>query len=163
MLSTTGLIARRTIELQKRREDLSRISSKVYAERSRLARIFERDHQATMKDYNFERGRLVLMRNTAIEKSLDRKMKPRYLGLYTVVARNRGGAYILAELNGAVFDRPVAAFRVIPYLARAEPLSVPSDVLDVNDDALEALQDSDDDAIDELDELAVDDTATDVE
>ena len=35
--------------------------------------------------------------------------------------------------------------------------------LDVNDDALEALQDSDDDAIDELDEFAVDDTATDVE
>ena len=31
--------------------------------------------------------------------------------------RNRDGAYILAELNGALFNWPVAAFRVIPYFA----------------------------------------------
>ena len=56
------------------------------------------------------------MRNTAIEKSLNKKMKARYLGPYVVVSRNKGGAYIIAELNGAVFDRPVAAFRLLPYL-----------------------------------------------
>ena len=29
-----------------------------------------------------------------------------------------GGAYVLCELDGAVMDRPVAAFRVVPYFPR---------------------------------------------
>ena len=62
------------------------------------------------------------MRNTAIEKYLNRKMRPRYLGPLVVVSRNHSGAYIVAELNGAVFDRPVAVFRLIPYLARKNPI-----------------------------------------
>ena len=37
-------------------------------------------------------------------------MKQRYLGPLVVVSRNKGGAYVLAELNGAVLDRPIVAF-----------------------------------------------------
>jgi hypothetical protein len=50
-----------------------------------------------------------------IETDLSRKIKPCYLGPMIVVRRNRSGAYILAELSGAVRKLPFAAFRLIPY------------------------------------------------
>ncbi len=118
LMSTEDLIASRSIALQKRQSDLDVIRSKVHSVRNKAARRFELEHMHTIINYDFARGDLVLMRNTAIEKSLNRKMRARYLGPLVVVSRNRGGAYILAELNGVVFDRPIAQFRVIPYKAR---------------------------------------------
>ena len=76
---------------------------------------FEREHSATVRDFNFGRGDLVLVHNTAIEKALNHKMWPRHLGPLVVVSHNKGGAYIICELNGSVCDRPVAAFQVVPY------------------------------------------------
>ena len=45
-------------------------------------------------------------------------MRPRYLGPLVVVSRNKGGAYIVCKLDGALYHHPVAAYRVIPYFAR---------------------------------------------
>jgi hypothetical protein len=85
----------------------------------------------------------VLMRNTAIEKALNRKMRPRYLGPLIVISRNRGGAYILAELDGSLFDRPIAAFRLIPYFYRAKIDLPPLDqLLDVSQQRLQELWDT---------------------
>ena len=68
-------------------------------------------------NFDFKLGDLILVQNTTIEKALNRKMRPRYLGPLIVLARNKGEAYIIAELDGLVFDRPIAAFHIIPYFA----------------------------------------------
>jgi len=163
ILSTTDLIARRAIALQKRGEDLQRIHSKVWQARLNAAIRFEKEHAATIKNYDFKLGDLVLERHTKIEKALNTKMRPRYLGPLIVISRNKGGAYILAELNGTLYHRPIAAFRVIPYFARAH-LDLPplKELLDVSVARLRELQDStyaDTDADDDDDgsQLAADD------
>ena len=48
----------------------------------------------------------------------DRKMKLRYLEPMVVVRKLCGDTYILAELDGSVWQNRVAAFQVIPYLSR---------------------------------------------
>ena len=93
---------------------------------------YERDFKAVIKDYKFKPKDLVLVRNTAVESSLDKKMKPRYLGPMIVVAENRGGLYILAEMTGAVWRQKVAKFRVVPYYAR-ERLEIPQGILAIID------------------------------
>ena len=60
-----------------------------------------------------------------------------------VVSRNKCGAYIICELNGSVFDRPVAAFRVVPYFAR-KSITLPdlSNFLDISVTRLRDMEDS---------------------
>ena len=109
-LSLTDLIARRAVALQKWRSHLAALASDVYAARITAMIRFEQEHATTIVKYDFTLGDLVLIRNTAIEKSLNRKMCARYLGPLIVISQNKGGAYIVSELNGSVFDRPIAAF-----------------------------------------------------
>ena len=102
-LSTTDLIVARAVALQKRHAHLTALHAKVMSSRVRAAVRFEQEHAVTIRDFDFKRGDLVLIRNTAIEKALNRKMRARYLGPLVVLARNKGGAYIICELNGSVF------------------------------------------------------------
>ncbi|EPS92516.1 hypothetical protein FOMPIDRAFT_1137680 [Fomitopsis schrenkii] len=124
-----------------------RLREKVYEARIQAALKFERNHAATIRDFDFKSGDVVLMRHTQIEKSLNRKMRPRYTGPLFVVARNRGGAYIICELDGTVFHRPVAAFRVIPYMARSN-IPLPEGFLDISNRRLDELVASEDDGND---------------
>jgi hypothetical protein len=110
ILSSIDLIAQRAIALQKRSIDIEKLSSKVYQARLKAARRFKQKHLHTLKDFNFDQGRLVLMRNTQIEKSLNQKMRPQYLGPLIVISHNLGGAYIFSELDGTVLHQPIAAF-----------------------------------------------------
>ena len=93
---------------------------------------FERRYSRRMQTKDYEPGTLVLKRNTKIEKSLNRKVHPRYLGPYQVVRRTKGGSYILQELDGAIDRQGVAAFRLLPYHSR-------------NDRQLQAIMDSEED------------------
>ena len=141
VLSTTDMIARRALALQKRSEDLAILHSKVFQARCAAAVRFEKEHGATIRDFNFKLGDLVLLRHTAIEKALNRKMRARYTGPVIVISRNKGGAYIIAELDGSLFDRPIAAFRLIPYFARRHIDLPPLEhLLDVSIDRLRQLE-----------------------
>jgi hypothetical protein len=141
VLSTTDLISRRAIALQKRSEDINKLYSKVLKDRLDAAVRFEKKHRHTIRDFNFQRGDLVLIRNTQIEKALNRKMKPRYLGPLIVISRNRGTAYILCELDGSVLHRPIASFRVIPYFAR-KSIPLPENFLDIDTARLREMESS---------------------
>ncbi|KAL7281404.1 hypothetical protein ACG7TL_004717 [Trametes sanguinea] len=148
LLSTEDLIARRAIELQKRQDQLAQLNSRVFDARIKAAQKFERAHAATIRDYDFPPGSLVLMRHTQIEKSLNRKMRPRYTGPLVVISRNRGGAYVLCELDGSVLHRAIAAFRLIPYLARGA-IPLPANFTDISHKRLSELIASDDDGEDD--------------
>jgi hypothetical protein len=76
VLSTTDLIARCVITLQKWHNQLSKLKSQVYVARIQAAITFERQHKNTINNYNFKLGNLVLVQNTAIEKALNCKMRP---------------------------------------------------------------------------------------
>ena len=149
-LTSMDLIARQAVMLQKRH--------------AQLTNLYEKENANNIKDFNFKSGDLVLVRNTTIEKSLNRKMHACYLGPLIVLAWNKGGAYIVAELDGSVFDHPAAAFCIIPYFACTH-IDLPplNELLDISNHRLQELKDSevsnpDEEAGDGFDEDSLDST-----
>jgi len=118
-LRQADLLALRARQLEKREGDLTEIRSRILRSRFTSVKQFTRQFANTIRDYNFQPGALVLVRNSAIETDLGRKAKPRYLGPMLVVRRSRNGAYRLAELDGAVSKLRFAAFRLVPYHSRS--------------------------------------------
>jgi hypothetical protein len=143
LISTTDLVARRAVALQKRQEDLVRLCDRIHKAQNRAALRFKRDHVRVIRDFNFVKGVLVLVRNTAIEKALNKKMRPRYFSPMVVVSRNRGGAYIICDLDGTLAHTLIAAFRIVPYFAR-EHIDLPDleQHIDVSATQLRELEDT---------------------
>ena len=102
---------------------------------------FEQEHAATIQDYNFQQGDLVLMRNTCIEVTHNKKMWPQYLELLVVISCNWGGTYILCELDGSVLHQLVAAFCLVPYLTR-KSIPIPTDTFNIDTDCWRILEET---------------------
>ena len=70
-------------------------------------------------------------------------MRARYISPLIVISRNKGSAYIISELNGSVFDHPIAAFRIIPYFAR-QRIDVPplDELIDITSRRLHKLEET---------------------
>jgi len=142
-ISTADLIATRAQLLLKREQDLANFQSDVLKSQLDTLRRFEDTFACTIIDFDFEPGRLVLLRNSKTKESLNRKTKPRYLGPYVGVKRTKGGSYILAELDGSVSRLRTAAFRVIPYLSHSTSSVPVTKLVDVPIDELESLTQDD--------------------
>ena len=153
ILTDEELIGMRARALTKHRSHVAKMRERIDEEKLKRLEAYERDYKAVIRDYKFKPGDLVLVRNTAIENSLDKKLKPRYMGPMIVVAENKGGSYILAEMNGAVWQQKVAKFRVVPYFAR-EKIEIPEgimNIIDADETALEKIRSQPDEVILERD------------
>src|SRR5882724_7454176 len=137
-------------QLQKRPEDLREMSARVLKARKQSAAQFVKRFSSTIQDFNFEVRSLVLVCNSHVEKELNCKTKPCFLGPMVVVHHTKGGAYILAELNGAISRLRYTAFRIIPYLSRFPDRIPVTSLLDNVQLCLESFPPADEPANDHL-------------
>ncbi|THV01346.1 hypothetical protein K435DRAFT_655523, partial [Dendrothele bispora CBS 962.96] len=125
--STEELIGIRAKQLGLHAIEVEKLIKRVDQEKRRRTLRYLEANQATIRSWDFPPGTLVLVRNTAIEKALNKKAKPRFLGPCIVIRRTLGGAYVMAEMDGSVIANKIAAFRVYPYAARRK-VKLPSNL-----------------------------------
>ncbi|TFK16326.1 hypothetical protein FA15DRAFT_607577, partial [Coprinopsis marcescibilis] len=143
--TTAELIGARAKSLAKHQDFVESVRQWVHADKRRRVEQYEIDHTKTIRSFKFKPGDLVLLRNSGIESSLDKKLKPRYTGPIIVLARNKGGAYIVSEMDGAVHQNATAAYRLIPYYPRKH-IPLPDNVLElisINPTTFKKMVDSD--------------------
>ena len=119
-MTSEDLMALRIQQLEKRTEDIETASKKLIQARIRSKHQYEKRYHYRLSKKSLQQGDLVLVRNSIIERELNKKTKPRYLEPFQIVRQTKGGSYVLQELDGTVSRSGIAAFRLIPYKSRDE-------------------------------------------
>jgi hypothetical protein len=106
--STEPSLAPTNEDLQKRLEYITNVVYPSVAKRSKsssskLRETFLKNHKILKED--FPSGSFVMM----IDPERKNKLEPVYLGPFKVLRRNRGGAYVLQDMQGALLPRNVPA------------------------------------------------------
>ena len=109
-MSSQELLALRIRQLEKRPDDMHTAFTSLYKSRLRSKAQFEKKYIRRLTRTTYQAGDLVLIHNSQIEKELDCKSKPRYLGPFEVVRHTQGGSYILKKMDGTISAQGVAAF-----------------------------------------------------
>jgi hypothetical protein len=142
ILDTNDLIGLRTRALAKHTYHVDEMRERVHKFKESEAYKYAEKYKHVIKDYMFEPGDLVLVRNTAIEDSMNRRSKERWEGPMIVVRRTKGGSYIICGMNGAVLQGKVGRFRVAPFHQRHKiTLSKKiEDLIDISKERLDEME-----------------------
>ncbi|EJT99559.1 hypothetical protein DACRYDRAFT_33636, partial [Dacryopinax primogenitus] len=73
-----------------------------------------------LAEYDFKPGTLVLIHNTRMEKELNCKLKPCFLGPMAVVTQTARGSNVIANLDGAILKAHIAQFCIYLYHQQSE-------------------------------------------
>jgi transposase InsO family protein len=117
-IPTSELLALRMRQLHKHPQDVERAARILRKARFASKAQFERRFIKRLSRDEYKTGELVLVRNTAIELSHNRKHQPRYLGPYEVDQKASEKSYTLKDLDGSPFRHRVATSRLLPYISR---------------------------------------------
>lgn len=107
----------------KNQKDIDNATKNLKYSQIRNKEDFLRRFHKRIQRYTFQVNDLVLKRNSPMKMALNHhKYEPKYLGPYKIAKITTHNNFLLAELNGAVMDKPTAAFRVIPFYERTTDL-----------------------------------------
>jgi transposase InsO family protein len=117
-ISTSELLALRMRQIHKHPKDVERAAKILKKARFASKAQFEQRFIKRLSRDDYKTGELVLIRNTGIELSHNRKHQPRYLGPYEVDQKASEKSYLLKDLDGTPFRHRVGTFRLLPYISR---------------------------------------------
>jgi len=147
IIDTEDLVGLRARALAKHTYHVDEMRERVQRIKESDASKYAEKYKNVIRDYEFVPGDLVVVRNTAIEDSLNRRNKDRWNGPMVVVRRTKGGSYIVCEMNGAVLKEKVGQFRAAPFHQRYKiTLSKKiEDLIDVSKERLDEMENEESD------------------